>query len=118
MDRGEVRGAEHGYELPHVFDSWSRIPGAALVLRDRDRAMTAIMHQCWVAFARASVPECDGAPAWPAYSRETDALMEIADAPTVQHRFRRAQLDAWEAAMDASVARQRESVGMLLDGLD
>jgi para-nitrobenzyl esterase len=74
---GRVPGASHGSEIPYVFDSWQQAPMQGAFLRPRDRAEVTILHNFWVAFARTSVPEYPGSPAWPAYRTSSDELMEF-----------------------------------------
>jgi para-nitrobenzyl esterase len=112
---GRSRGAEHGLEIPHVFDSWGRIPAAAPWVRDRDRQMTRLMHECWVNFAKVGIPTCAGAPQWPRYRRSEDALMEFTDIPVIRRGLRQRQLDAWEGQLDAMLAEQHTSLMQLLD---
>ncbi|WP_340646719.1 carboxylesterase family protein [Phenylobacterium sp.] len=113
-DRGKVRGAAHGRELPHAFDSWGKIPGAKFILKDQDRAVTHVMHACWVAFARTGVPACEGAPKWPRYDPKDDRLMEFGDTPQVRRHFRKDQLDAQDADMANVLAEQARSIEELL----
>lgn len=96
--RAKVPGAPHGSEIPYVFDSWDRISSRAARLPAADRAMTALVHSCWVAFARTGAPVCQGAPAWPAYTPERDELMELGLAIGVRQHFRQRQLDLQERA--------------------
>lgn len=95
--RGQVRGAAHGDDLAHVFDIWDK--ALPMVPRsEEDRAATRMMHGCWVSFAKTGEPSCDGAPEWPRYTQERDELMELGLNPIVRRSFRKAQLDAQEAA--------------------
>jgi para-nitrobenzyl esterase len=98
--RGHVRGAGHDTEIPFVFDSWSTLGvlGAGLSPSDQDRRITALVHGCWVAFAKTSRPACPGAPAWPAYDSVSDSLLEIDSQTAVRSHFRKARYDAQEAA--------------------
>jgi para-nitrobenzyl esterase len=117
-ERGEKRGAEHGYELPHVFDSLDNYLSplqAGLFLTDEDRAMTATMHACWVSFIKDGKPTCPAAPEWPAYTRETDQLMELNSQPQVRTGFRAEQLDAQEQAMDHFMQQQKQIIQQLID---
>ena len=99
VQRPTAKGAQHDAEIPYVFDSWSHLGalGAGLTLNDQDRAMTALVHSCWVAFAKTGVPTCAGGPAWPAYTPANDALMDFAVETGVRTHFRKAQYDAQEA---------------------
>src|SRR5262249_51168552 len=74
------RGATHGAEIPYVFDSWQRSPSGGARLAAEDRAEAALVHACWVSFAATGAPACPGAPAWPAYTRDDDRLMELGSA--------------------------------------
>jgi para-nitrobenzyl esterase len=114
-DRGKARGAAHGAEIPHVFDSWSKA-APALKLSDEERAVTRTVHSCWVSFAKTGKPQCEGAPAWPRYTVSTDELMELGTSAQVRQHFRKAQLDAQEAAMEDVLDGQRRSLTTLLQG--
>lgn len=112
-DRATARGARHGDEIPYVFDSWSK--GApAVALTDEDRAVIRTIRSCWISFARTGRPKCDGAPAWPRYTAKGDQLMDFGITPQVRQHFRKAQLDAQEAAMDDVLNGQREALAKLL----
>ncbi len=101
MQRGKVPGAGHDTEIPFVFDSWSTLGalGAGLTLSDGDKAMTRLVHSCWVAFARSGVPKCEGAAPWPLYRADTDTLMDFDVSPGPRTHFRKTQYDAQEAAV-------------------
>jgi para-nitrobenzyl esterase len=120
-DRGDVRGAQHVYELPHVLDTWAqtlddRFPLlSTLLLEDEDEAMSRLMHECWVAFVKHGVPACSGAPAWPPYQRETDPLMQLDLPPRIVRGYRATQLDAQEAHMDHYLKQVAASLENLLD---
>ncbi|HEV2700373.1 MAG TPA: carboxylesterase family protein [Steroidobacteraceae bacterium] len=98
-------GAPHGSELTFVFDSWDEIQasgtyrlltGADMQVTAQDRAMTAILHGCWVAFAKGGRPDCPGAPSWPRYSHSADQLMDFDLKPSVRSGFQKDQFDALE----------------------
>jgi para-nitrobenzyl esterase len=55
------------------------------------------MHACWVTFAKTGTPKCGG-QAWPAYTPAGDQLMEFGATSGVRTHFRKAQLDAEQAA--------------------
>jgi para-nitrobenzyl esterase len=72
---GEQLGAYHGAELPYVFDrhdSWLPVEVA-------DSRLTAAMMDYWVQFARSGDPNLGGHPAWPAYSGQEPAVMELGE---------------------------------------
>ena len=98
--RGSVPGAGHAAEIPFVFDSWKTLgaAGGGVQPTANDIAATALMHSCWISFAKTGAPACQGGPAWPAYDAQHDQLM-VFDSPTrVETGFRRAHYEAQEAA--------------------
>ena len=100
--RGKVPGAGHASEIPFVFDTWDKLGALAGGIKPtaQDLAVTAVMHSCWVAFAKTGKPDCTGAPAWPAYTRTRDTLMDFDGAPpSVKTNLRKTQLDAQEAVV-------------------
>lgn len=112
-DRGKVRGAAHGTEATHVFDSWPKAY-PQVQLSEEDRAATRMIHSCWITFAKTGKPQCEGAPEWPRYTPEKDQLMELGLTPRVLAGHRKAQLDAQEAAMQEVIDATRESVEALV----
>jgi para-nitrobenzyl esterase len=104
--RARRAGADHGSEIPYVFSSWNLNR-----LTPQDRLVTAIIHSCWVAFARSGVPACESAPQWLPYRPEAEWLMAFADQPTVQKSSDDAILDAvraqlWSESGTAAAAAQ------------
>jgi len=97
--RGKIPGANHTSENPYVFDTQMGIPNYADQIQAEDRAMAALVHSCWVSFAKTGAPVCRGAPAWPAYSPAGDQLMEFGLAADVRANFRKSQRDAVEKAV-------------------
>jgi para-nitrobenzyl esterase len=94
--RGKVPGASHGSEIPYVFETGGRI--APRGLQGDDKAISTLMHSCWVGFAKTGKPACRSGEPWPAYTSAGDQLMEFGVASGVRNNFRKAQLDADEAA--------------------
>ena len=71
----DAYGAYHGAEIPYVFDThddW--LPTDA-----EDRALTEIMMQYWVAFARTGNPNRAGLPDWPRHLPGEDHVQELGD---------------------------------------
>jgi para-nitrobenzyl esterase len=101
MLRATSPGAGHDSEIPFVFDSWDHLGalGAGLKQSDQDKAVTALVHSCWVSFAKSGAPTCAGGPAWPAYTRAGDALIDFDAQTTLKTHFRKTQYDAQEAAV-------------------
>ena len=112
-DRGSIRGAAHSTDLPYVFDSWGKA-APNLPLTEEDRAVTRMVHSCWISFAMSGRPQCDDAPAWPRYLPEDDRLMELGTTAHVRQNFRREQLDAQTAAVSDTLNAQRRSLDELL----
>jgi para-nitrobenzyl esterase len=95
--RLQTTKAAHAAEIQYVLDSWGRRTPASAI-SDEDRAMARLMHACWVAFAKTSVPACGPEP-WPAYDPATDQLMEFGSPSGVEAHVRKPQLDAVERVM-------------------
>jgi para-nitrobenzyl esterase len=105
----ESMGAAHAAEISYVFGGQMRPAGAppaaagsALAApptpSDEDKAMAALMHSCWVAFAKTGTPTCASGPAWPAYNPASDQLMEFGSESGVRTNFRKAELDTAQTA--------------------
>lgn len=62
-------------------------------LSDEDKAMAALMHSCWVGFAKTGTPKCATGPAWPTYTVAGDQLMEFGVPSGVRSNFRKEALD-------------------------
>lgn len=94
--RPGVTTAAHAAEIPYVFEYWGRRTPMSVV-SDEDKAVAALMHACWVAFARSGAPKCGPEP-WPAYDPKSDQLMEFGAASGVRTNFRKARFDLQQAA--------------------
>jgi para-nitrobenzyl esterase len=94
---GRLPGASHGSEIPYVFDSWRQSPGGGRFLADADRAEAAMLHACWVSFARQGSPVCPGALVWPAYRRPDDEQLDFGSAAVIRRALDARQLDFLEA---------------------
>ena len=92
-------GAPHASEIPFVFDSWSHVDPKLSrgVETPEDRALTAVVHACWVAVARTGAPSCPPPQPWPAYPPGKDQLMEFGETTALRTNFKKPQLDAQEA---------------------
>ncbi|HEY0646689.1 carboxylesterase family protein, partial [Phenylobacterium sp.] len=91
-----VKTAAHAAEIPYVFEYWGRRTPMSVV-SDEDKAIAALMHACWVSFAKTGAPKC-GREAWPAYDAKTDRLMEFGVSSGVRTQFQKARLDAQASA--------------------
>jgi len=95
--RPEMTRAAHAAEIQYMLEYWGRRTPASVV-SDEDRAMARLMHACWVAFAKTSVPACGDQP-WPAYDARSDQLMEFGSSSGVRTHLRKTQLDAVQQVM-------------------
>lgn len=91
--RGAVAGANHGTEIPFIFQTWDRLPIPPAFITQQDRAFGEMISSCWVSFAHTGVPTCDGAPSWPAYSADADRLMLFAPETNIAQQPRRPAID-------------------------
>ena len=103
-ERARAIGAAHGSEIAFAHDTLAR-PNLAPPPAG-DQAVATLMHSCGVAFAKTGKPDCASGPAWPAYDPRTDQLYEFGDWPSVRTNFRRAELDAAEAAHNQPASRR------------
>ncbi|MBI1360213.1 MAG: carboxylesterase family protein [Alphaproteobacteria bacterium] len=95
-----ANGASHASEIAFVYGGMTRPFGGAAQAEpsDEDKAMAALMHSCWVAFAKTGAPKCASGPAWPKYDPAMPELMEFGMPSGVRADFRKAELDAATAA--------------------
>lgn len=91
--RGAAAGANHGTEIPFIFQTWDRLPIPPALITQQDRAFGAMISACWVSFARTGTPICEGGPSWPAYSTSADRLMLFGSETSVASQPRRPALD-------------------------
>ncbi len=108
--RTVLPGAPHGSELPYVFDELARLAGPPFAGKQgpaaEDLAMARLLHDCWVVFAKTGRPRCAGAPAWPAYSRRDDQLLDFGAVTEVRSRVRAEQYDALERLVLPAILRR------------
>lgn len=92
-------GAYHTAEIPYVFNNLgggSRYWFANRDYDDTDRRLSDVMASYWVNFAATGDPNGDGLPEWPAYARDSEALLELGDVVQVRQGVRTARLDFFE----------------------
>lgn len=94
--RAVMPGASHGSEIIYVFETASRLPLGVPTAQDLE--MGALMHSCWVGFAKTGRPACASGPSWPAYDPAKDQLMEFGLDSGVRTHFRKPMLDADQSA--------------------
>ena len=90
--RKQWAGAPHATEIPFVFDTVAARYGKDLT--DADRAAARVANAYWVNFAKTGNPSGVGLPAWPAYSPETNMLMDFSLSGPV------GKADPWQARLD------------------
>jgi para-nitrobenzyl esterase len=93
--RAERPGTNHASEIPFVFDSIDAIPGRGALASPSERALTALTHACWVAFAKTGAPACGGG--WARVSVQHAPVFLLSEHPKLEADFRKAQLDAQQA---------------------
>lgn len=86
------KGAPHATEIPFVFDTMAARYGKDLT--DADRATAQAANAYWVNFAKTGNPNGNGLPEWPAYSAESDMLMDFSLVGPVAKR------DPWKSRLD------------------
>lgn len=91
--RGAIEGANHGTEIPFIFQTWNRLPIPPALITAQDRAFGEMISSCWVSFAQTGTPACEGEATWPAYSASADRLMLFAPETNVAPQPRRPAMD-------------------------
>ncbi len=93
-ERGTVKGALHGLEIPYTFN----IP-AALVgdkVTTADRAMGDLASAYWVAFGKTGDPNGGGRPKWPGHDPAVDKVIDFTNTGVVAGPDPlKARLDLW-----------------------
>ena len=88
------KGANHGADVPLVFETLDALPMAALLVSDQDEQMARDMHRFWVSYGFDGRPAAKNLPVWPVYTPSQDALLEFGqEGVVVQPHFRQKQLD-------------------------
>ena len=90
--RKEWGGAPHATEIPFVFDTVKARYEAAL--DPADSAIAATANTYWASFAKTGDPNSAGQPRWPAYTSQTDTLVDFTNTGAV------AAPDPWKARLD------------------
>jgi para-nitrobenzyl esterase len=73
------RTAPHGSDVLYVFGTFAHRPDGGPSATAADEAMGALIHACWVSFAKTGRPACAGGDPWPTYSQDTDLWMVFSD---------------------------------------
>jgi para-nitrobenzyl esterase len=90
---GGLFKSAHALEIPFVFDN---ADGAPITGERADRgALTEIMSQTWLAFARNGDPNHPALPHWRPYTGERRDTMILDVPPRAEQAPRQEELDAW-----------------------
>jgi para-nitrobenzyl esterase len=100
---GGDKGAFHASDIPFAFDTVAAKYGKDLTAGDA--AAGRAMNAYWVAFAKTGTPAAVGQPAWPAYDRKTDSLMDFTNTGPV------AGPDPWQTRLDHAEASSNGAQG-------
>jgi para-nitrobenzyl esterase len=100
-------GAHHGADLAYVFGNLD--PPAVLGMTKEDRALSDVVMDAWVRFARTGDPNGEGSPSWPAYTLENDAHLELGDDVRARAGLRRAECDLIESVWRAMGAGDKKT---------
>jgi para-nitrobenzyl esterase len=93
-------GAQHATDIPFFFDTAAIKYGPQTSARDR--AMGKAMSAYLVNFAKRGDPNGAGLPAWPAYARTSDEIMDFAASGKPV-----AEKDPWGSEIDAAQATRQ-----------
>jgi para-nitrobenzyl esterase len=101
-------GAFHAGEIIYVFDNLGRspFPYANRAYDHTDLQLSKQMASYWVNFAKTGNPSGDGLPAWPAYTRDQDEVLEFGDTISVSRGVRAERLDFMDRFDEARRAAQ------------
>ena len=95
--RPQRQRAAHGDEIFYVFKTLDHRMDNPPPPTPGDRMLANQIHARWVAFVKSGVPNVHGAPAWPAYSKDSDPWLVFGlNTTSVQHKVLRPQLDYFE----------------------
>jgi para-nitrobenzyl esterase len=99
----EWLGAQHGAEIPYVFNWPNGRHSTQIAWTDLDRTLAERVSSYWVNFATTGNPNAAGLLNWPAYRTKDDLVMGFSDTPAVVPLPNKPALDF----LDGIVARQR-----------
>lgn len=74
--RGAQPGVAHEEDIAFVMQT---LPTELTEISPGDAAMSRLISGYWAQFARSGDPNFAGAPIWPAYSADSDAVLELGD---------------------------------------
>lgn len=86
-------GVYHSAEIPYVFGNFTGFFTRGI----EDEPAVRAMQSAWTRFADTGDPNGGDAPAWPRFTRDGDAHLEIGDAVTPGTGLHRARCDAMES---------------------
>lgn len=99
----------HGCELPYLFGTASSTPPLWPPIPDTagEEALSRMLGDYWMAFARTGIPSAEGAPDWPDHARSS-AWLRFADEPRIAYD----PLPGMYALNEEVIRRRREAGDM------
>lgn len=94
--RDRQSGANHGSEIPMVFDTLDSLPASRLLVASGDRDMAANMHALWASFARAGTPQAPGVDWKTVDDRGMPVLVFGPEETTLEYAFQKEELEFQE----------------------
>jgi para-nitrobenzyl esterase len=101
-----VAPAAHALEVDYVFGISA--VSQLFPLQAPDPPLPGVvqaMQGYWTSFATDGVPRGPGLPAWPAYTRERDPHLRLAEPVTIERGLAQADCDLWDALWQADAAQ-------------
>jgi para-nitrobenzyl esterase len=99
--QGEVPGAAHGVEVPHIFGhvrERSEFQRPKVVpLTEAELAWGDSVRGYWIDFAKTGNPNGAGRPEWPEYQPDTDVMLELGNEIKARSGIDKDKLDFLEA---------------------
>lgn len=86
-------GAYHSADLAYVFNTTKLV---GIGWDEADHALSDLMADYWVSFARNGDPNADGLPPWPVYEPEQDTVLVFDAQSAAREHPKKAQLDVLE----------------------